>query len=874
MVLYTIFKAIGLVNVAKYFRDIYEKKSGVFYRTVKALRLDADKKHFESIYFSAVAKFEEKVPDVVKKLFSRTEIRDAFKAEFYDQKKSAVFPALDYLMQSQLDLQQYRYTLHDLIDEFSNLLIAAIRNSLSPQEQYQEKHFVHLKEGVDTVVETTSQIPEILEGQQEMKKEMQEMINTLNYLKTAASPRSYDGEIGRMLSLADDKDNFSAIKVYEQFRANEWDKLTNLQRYDICSAIGVAYIELGEHDKAAALFIELPKLDVSPKETFGLAALGYAIQNDKENAQKYITLARTEDPMSPHATQAAINLLDDGFTAEDLENAVPPGQLTNIMVGLEVAIRFNSWLPKHRDKARKILEDLFITYPNRDLGYHEIQSMLGNVLILQVRDNYFRSGKVLIAEDRQDLFRAIELLTNAWNYYKTTDLRQGKWYVLSNRGQAHRMLENWDEAARDLELSIDTLPTKTAYFALIENSREQNQPLGHIIKRTRAGVDLTRKDKEELDMLEVESLLRESKFPEALQKVDEFSQTENPNEHFLQLQTMKLYALEGMGRQEDANHYAQKMAEEHPDNPFVYTIAAEFAIKNKDYSLGKANLKMAVLTIDGHRHFRIIDKIVRLSDEVGEYENVKDLLDRPEIITRRSHWTSKLLHGLVVLDEYERAFEIAAPLYDPNNFDISITQALLIKYSHDGDLGKMEEIAGNGLTYDLENGFLHVKLLAALLGNNLIDDAMLHIASLPAQWRAPGKICELLFAVTRLHGSGYVNAVMECAYQMLFQEPNNDETLATYISFVKQLAHLGFDMDKEIIGNDCYIQLTTKDGKLLNVIIEDKKCSTKSHEISSPLGQLLINKRKGIIISIDGVSYMITDIFSKYVFPFYTPYYP
>lgn len=104
----SILKFIGVVNVMKLIRDINEKKSGRFYRVVKALRLDADKKHFESIYFTVTAKFGQKVPKEIEQLFARTEIREAFKAEFYQQKKSAVFPALDYLMQSEPALQSYR----------------------------------------------------------------------------------------------------------------------------------------------------------------------------------------------------------------------------------------------------------------------------------------------------------------------------------------------------------------------------------------------------------------------------------------------------------------------------------------------------------------------------------------------------------------------------------------------------------------------------------------------------------------------------------------------------------------------------------------------------------------------------------------------
>jgi tetratricopeptide (TPR) repeat protein len=865
----SIVKFIGFVNIIKYFRDYLEKKSGRFYKAVKAHRLDSEKKHFESIYFNATDKFGQTVPEEIVKLFASEEIRNAFKAEYSGQKKSAVFPILEYNMQNDPSLQVYLYDIHNLITKFTNIFLACVKDSLSVQEQHQEKHFEGIKQELSTIATTTSSLPNIADNQEEIIGILQRIEAQAIFTQKTVSTRSYDGEIGRMLSLAAEHKNLSAIKVYEQFRTSEWENLTNLQRYDICSSIGVAYIELGEHEKAAKLFIELPALDVFPQEAFGLAALGYALLGDKAAAEKNIELARKEDPQSPHATQAAISLLNDDCTLEELEKAIPPEQLSNIMVGLEAALIYINHLPAHRAKARSILEHLLNTYTKRDLGYHEIQQLLGIVLITQVRDVYFKAGRVLSEENRKGLLFAVKLLTDAWNFYKNTDLRDGKWHLLSNRGMAHKMLGNWEDAIQDLEQSIHIQPTTNAYHGLIDLYREHNKPLTHLLKRMRNDLTLNTQQTQELDKWESESLLVAEKFSEVLQKVDKLLPETVDLNHSLQLQTFKIYALDGLGRREEAMELVQELAEQNPDNPFINTIAAEFSMKANQYIDAKAYLKMAISVGKDNLSFHHTDQIVKLSLELGEYENVIELLDHPQVYTKRSPWTYMLLRALSVSGEYQKAFDIAAPLYDPNDFDIDISQALLIKYSHDGDFNKMEEIARSSIAHLPEDGFLHVKLLAALLGSGRVNLALDHLAILPDSMQSPTNFLELLFAVVRIHGTAYMSAAMECAYNIVNNNPNDDNVLEGYTQLLKLVIGLGYQAEPGVVSNDCYVQLITENSEILNIIIEDDKISPRSFALSSLEGQELVGKKVNDFVLVNGVRYRINEVFSKYVFPLY-----
>lgn len=892
----TLLKIFGpTTTIGKWLRDKYEKRSYHLYHFAKSLNLDSEKKNFEIIYHNALKKLSEQKQEDVFELFNLQDIRDAYKDEF--QRKglpNGVYIQLDYQVSNKEKFALLKNSITSDEKEFRALLQSEISSSLSAQEQHQEGHFLIIEEKLDKLVEyntnmtsslnegamlrieesletfklNTAAVPGLQKEVQQLREQQAIHTEQIRSLQIAQTTRSYDGEILQIITLANGNAQQAAIRLFEAFRTAHWSELDDEQRYDLAIHAAKAHFELAQHDKAAFLFTELPFYNQHSAEGYGLAALGYAMQDQNALANAALSKAFVIDPQSSHAILANIDLLPENGTLAELLALVPSHLLENAMIGLEVAKRINADYPERRHKALEILQKLATESEPNTLTYFEVIELTAIVRSSRAIAIYLESGKALTHEVNRELESALSMYSEAWNYYKDSDLRTTKWHVLANRGVAYKVMGNFKEAKQDFMNSIFIKPTPFTYISLIALLAENRQPMLDTIQEIKKSLLLSDEQKQDLLPMEITALLDEKYYEDALTLIEQ-AKEKSSDEVNIMWESMKCHAILMLEKGPEAIQLAISLAEKYPESVHANYTASEIAFRTGDHPMANSYLDKTVASLPADCQLNPLEHVAALAVSLERHQTVIDLLDIERFTQVFSKFTFRLLTSLYIAGRLDRAFEIAMPLFNGDT-DEPLVWQIIIEYNEmTGNLPEAQKVAQKGIAMNSNDPYFHAKVLAIQLKQQAIANAQLTVNTLPEKFDGNNTIFNVLYNVALSAGQPHFTRILQWAYERRAKNLQDSQVHQHYIHFMQGLSTMGYQEPRlQTIAKDTCVELEAEDGKTLFITIEDQKLVPNSLVADSDLAKGLIGMKIGETILINNILFAITHITSKYMFAY------
>ncbi|MGE7775205.1 hypothetical protein ACQKLP_10805 [Chitinophaga sp. NPDC101104] len=861
--------APGLPAV-KAVRDFITSKSFIIHQFFQEMGLGADAKDFTDIYYKALQKLEAHThPDVVRVFRDKT-IKSFFEDSFRGElSKKDFLQHIHAHLAVRPELLHFRLSIENDLDDLMVYFLQTIFESMDPATRYTVNQLHAVRSDVVEVrwrQELESELATERHSSLESKIDM--LLSRLPAelsagLEAHMSQEDFEDNIKPILEQLAKKRNRAAIDLLEAFRDRKAGKLTPAQNFKIGFALGQAYLELSESEKAAEVFITLPDVLPGNAEAFGVGAMGYAIKNNSIMARQYAEKGLKLSPGLPSAVVAGVMSLPVYATIEALDNILQNADLTNPMIALNTA----EWLiakgPSYYQRAMNILENSIA----KD-GTLACAEKLERMAILNAKiaiADYNAMGNVMTEESRQRLILAENWLTQARDYYKDTDLRRVKWAITANRGVIRKVLGNYEAAKTDLLVAFDEERNFFLYHHLLILDMELGKVNRSLIREAREQLQLTKEQDEDILMMELNGLLEDKNHQEIFRILDERKVDEADEEATCKLNFFRSLAMMQTGDLSGGFKLARDTADKYPNNPQIAHRTADLALMVGDGKAAHEYATRAIRALGPAPANNILFSVVELCFKLGHFQEVVDVLNQPRFRDRWNRYSEFLVSSLNEVGRKDDAIALVEKFYDPNNPIPFCVLVLIDEAEGAHDFVGALDMARNAIKHHPDDPMLRGKELAYFIRSRDETGKVKRLKDLESlQWSKDQRLQALFIGIV---SAGHEHFLDGLNLALLIRNENIEDLSGHqgYVKFIAGLNNNGFrGIATLVVVPSCGVELEDGSGAIRKIFIDDNGVFLDSVSSNSEEALALTGGVLNAPVNIGGVQYRIKKILSLF----------
>ena len=270
----------------------------------------------------------------------------------------------------------------------------------------------------------------------------------------AAVAAEHKAEIDNAQDLLNKHQPRSALNRLEKLKDRIWEDASSITKFRILTGMAATQIVLNKDQESAMLILKA--FQYNPEDEIALSnrALAHFLLKEMEVAKKYVKKTLEKNPTNINAYRTLIEISTDEETFEEVIAKVPEYLREDPQIAYGI-----SNIAKQRgnlEAARKWRE-IMVDHDKENLP--DYKAALATILIEQISENRVPALTNQLNDTQQEQLRkAIELLTEAWNCVAHTESRPvySDWII--NRSTAYALLDESRKAMKDLDtfLEIDS----------------------------------------------------------------------------------------------------------------------------------------------------------------------------------------------------------------------------------------------------------------------------------------------------------------------------------------------------------------------------------------------------------------------------------
>ena len=527
--------------------------------------------------------------------------------------------------------------------------------------------------------------------------------------------------------------------------------------------MAAALFALNKEEEAAMLVIEAFQYNPEDERSLANRALAHASLGEAKEAEKYAKKALEKNPVNTHAYATLVEISTDEETLDGVIAKVPEYLREKPQIAYAI-----SKIAKHREnleEARKWRETV-VASDHENAPY--FKAALAAILIEQVTDDDFAvSTNQLSNSQTEQLEKAIEILTEAWNSVADTELRTVRIGWVINRSMAQRLLCNSKEAIKDLNTALlvmekpDPILLKNRAILAFEQGEEENSI-------EFAEKILSAPETPEAPILLASILFVYERYNEAITILNDFLMANPSSELQEDANRLLVQIYIADKRFEEAQQISTIMLESSPISVLNLVNAARVSSATEESEEALSQLKKAY---DLVQNSDVFQEIFELANELGKHEQFKEaatLYEKLADTNHNSQWTQLLLYSYYRAGEAAKALEICQELREKRG---PLENTSKIEYEIYKEIGNLNQAQMLGEAYlntfpddvdmqiDLAN--IHYRLNNIEEFNRLLERSFdLKELSLPAcfelaQWHRigskPESALDIMYETRRTH---------------------------------------------------------------------------------------------------------------------------
>ena len=815
---------------------------------------------FESIYAHSLVKYSTEIKNKdFADFFAEKEIWEAFKMKHlnnYDEYRNRINTYLNIGDERFMKIRSAGYRkVEDLtneIERFSKIFDETIKEAMRPSE-------VKLQSNQEKILGNTDNIKNDIKSIKDFLKENIDI----------------SGEFLKKSKELLDQEKYNEAKIWLE----EFDKThlnSDEKRWKFFNNLGVAYIGIGNQEKAAEYLIEAQKHQPDNQNALENAAFGYHIKRDNGKVKEFAEKLLKKDQSNLIAKQLII------LSCDTLENAliyfetIPFEMRQNSHIA--GAIAFKYYQEDDFENAIKWYGVAIKERPqDKELIYLYSVSVSSNI------NKKINSNVSLSEEDLKKGKDAAEKTNNLWNEITNKEEKKNRidWAV-----NGATLLANLGEFEESLVLLKETEKLMPDNWYIIRNLAVIYHQNGQPDKAVKYFERLLQKEKTPENIILYANLVYNEQFTEKYQETITFlnellqnlDSDERSKDKAVSLETFILY---NQNKIDEAFNFIEEHLKKDPSNPYHLFTTGVCYLRNNNNEKAIEFFEKAKLNISSDSdHFlrkMIAERFFGLNQFKSASEVYENLIEKPYAYDET---TFKYITALYYSDRNKELLEICGELRNNHGIDEKITPLEINVLEVKGDIEEAYHLSEIYLKdfYNIHERIRNGMLLWRFNEENMNDklDKFLldfDINDLKPQPFELWKKLTFLFEKRGLFNNDVRRKHLEFTYEMRRNFYNNIEAHKLYyFNFITKFQDFVNKVEK--IENNCHVQIEIEGSGKFDFIIDDRSdVSSEKKEItpSDPRAQKVLGKTIGFSYTYRETPYgkttaKITDFGSKYVF--------
>lgn len=313
---------------------------------------------------------------------------------------------------------------------------------------------------------------DILINQHE-QTEILKQILALQLTKTdnhTISKTDFDKQIDFIISLRSKNNHKTAIILFQKLKEENWENMSDREKYRIQANLGILYLDLTENEKAAEHFIDGFKYQPNSPSAIDYGILGYSLAGNDKEAEFLIEKGLKIDPKNV-GIYASLIMTKENLSVEEILSLIP----TELHQKTEIAFQI---FRKYKNEQK--YEDA-ITWGQIALDgcieeNSEMKAILASTILESIQNPFKVVTGQVSQESKNKATYAIKLFSQAWEDVKNTELRIERVWYLINRGVTKTYLGDFEGSYEDAkEASIISNTIIALRHLAVESMRSGKQ---------------------------------------------------------------------------------------------------------------------------------------------------------------------------------------------------------------------------------------------------------------------------------------------------------------------------------------------------------------------------------------------------------------
>ncbi|MBS1570835.1 MAG: hypothetical protein JST62_00355 [Bacteroidetes bacterium] len=812
------------------------EKNYAIHKLYKNLGVAAKKEDFDSLYNQTLYDFEHKriKHSQLVDLFKLTTAKKSLQNEYYNKTEGLFYDDLNTnlnVVAKFEELKDSNINLQKEVIEFLEIFNDKLNESKLPKEVETSDSLREIKEQVDKLFLHNKNI------------HLPEQLKEINGLRK-------------------NNNHNAVIDLLTNYKENKWTELTPELKYSVTLNFAITYFDLGEKKKGAKYFIELQDFNINQEEAWGYASLGYALLGDTEKSIEYAHKALEKNTENIYAYLGLLFSKEDTMDANELDTLIPK----HIQDKPEIAINIGTYLEKKKEfeRAFEIFEKINLNHPEMDSFKCDVLVQLGNnrMISLEHKDDFFFNQ--LDEDSISKVKYASEKFEEAWTYLKNTDLRNSRWYILTNKGVSYKVLGKKDKAEEDFKASLELNKNFFTYRHLLLLKMDANENAAELIKEIET-LKLTEEEIQELTIFKADELFASGKNEDALKLLlEQLPKIKSPEltRQYLSMITETYIRLNNL---EEAEKYALNFAETNPEDPISFYNLSKIYLSKSEVEQGSEYLMKAKTLLNEKTPRFIADFIADKFNEIGEYKlsaETLELIANPNILSKV---TRKLITAYYHSGNHKKAINTSLELLKKNPEDPFLIDIISSIYETTEKYDEAISTIESYLEKHPDDKFMLAKISMNYCKKEDYESGAKVLDKITDYSQIPLQV-QFLIAHAYIQNKNFTKG-LEIAYKLRTENYADPSVHTRYVQCVTSMENQASEVYfPNVISNNCYVVLKDKNEKKYEFIIVDKSKYPNEISIDEPLAKNLIDKPILGEVELNGEILTVQSILWKYTY--------
>ena len=572
--------------------------------------------------------------------------------------------------------EELRTLLGDMSDKIEKV-------QLEVQQRLSE-HIQAIKDNTDEIKKTTHVTYDAVLGLEATLLDSSNRHLNVNIADVVAKEHQFEIDDARDL-LKKNKPQ-SARELLENLKQRIWTDAPPIVRFRLLTNIAAAEFILNKEQEAARLLLEAFQYNREDEIALSNRAAAHFLLGDTDEAAAYVQKTLERNPANTDAYLILIQISTDEETLEEIIAKVPEylrGTPRIAYAISEIAIQRRNF-----EEARKWGETL-VEHEQENIPNYK--AALATILVEQVLDDHLAVlTKQLNDAQEEQLRRAIELFTEAWDCVANTELRTLRTDWIINRGTAYFNLGEPREAIRDLDTALEIEPSHPVLLknrAVLAFEQEDNKGAIEFLEKIQSNPETP-----EVPILLANILLADKCFSEAIATLNDFLLTNPPSELREEANHLLINTYIADGRFKEAQQISTAMRESDPTNILNLVDAARISKATDESDEALSLLKEAY---DYAKNSETFNEIVELADELYIYKQFKEaatLYEKFANTNLNSQLTQRLLYSCYHSGERAKTLAVCQSLREKYGPLKNISEMEFLIYVEIGDMNQARAV--------------------------------------------------------------------------------------------------------------------------------------------------------------------------------------